>query len=298
MCGDGPTLEHEVMWDMEGASATDRWKAIVGQFYKRSFTNESDKLLALSSLAKTLAPQFPWPAQTQTQTQTQHGQGHDGPAYIAGLWRSDLLQGGQQLAWRLHYNYHDELQPPSSYIAPSFSWASINFIPQSSAAQPTVLLTMEQTTYNPLLCEVVDVGRELVFPGSEFGAISSAFLTLRGPLLPCALEFHAQHQTPQLSLAACAQTSPAVEISHWERDILFDCPLSQHTLENGDKTILRSKTRGTFASTDISLLLLGTDGMEIDGLILGRQCAEGYQRLGFVRVDIKKNHPRHGYAMV
>jgi len=52
------------------------------------------------------------------------GQWAQGDSYVAGLWKQDLQA---RLAWNLVVQNLDELLPrPTTYRAPSFSWASVD----------------------------------------------------------------------------------------------------------------------------------------------------------------------------
>ncbi|KAL8695077.1 MAG: hypothetical protein Q9218_000355 [Villophora microphyllina] len=84
-----------------------RWYWIVRNYSPRRFTYDTDKLPALSGLARLFKRLYVPEDQ-----------------YIAGLWRSDLLHG---LLWMAH---DDTLTSrPSGYCAPSWSWASIQGTP-------------------------------------------------------------------------------------------------------------------------------------------------------------------------
>ncbi len=78
------------------------WYSMVEDYTKRSITQHSDRLPALSGLAKATARE-------------------SGDEYLAGLWKSGLIEG---LAW-CGSQGAETLQEPGAYIAPSWSWASI-----------------------------------------------------------------------------------------------------------------------------------------------------------------------------
>lgn len=81
-------------------SLRDRWYELMEDYSSRALTNERDKLPALSGLASKFEKYFP------------KGQ------YLAGLWSSHLPS---VLLWRtIHHS-----RRPTSYIAPSWSWASL-----------------------------------------------------------------------------------------------------------------------------------------------------------------------------
>ncbi|KAF2266549.1 HET-domain-containing protein, partial [Lojkania enalia] len=84
-------------------------KSVVRQYSVLDLTLETDRLPALSGLATTI----------RSMTRDQ---------YLAGLWVSDLSQG---LLWTPFHRAENTYRPskslvPSKYLAPSWSWASLN----------------------------------------------------------------------------------------------------------------------------------------------------------------------------
>jgi len=79
---------------------------MVNAFTKRKLTHESDRLPAISGVAK------------EIQLQT-------GDEYLAGLWRQDL---SHELLWKVDYLFaakDSTWHRPAKYRAPSWSWAAI-----------------------------------------------------------------------------------------------------------------------------------------------------------------------------
>ena len=74
------------------------WRGLVAEFSRRKLTVSSDKLPALSGLARSFGAAL-------------------GDEYVAGLWRGDLVRG---LLWVL---FHDS-GAPAMWRAPSWSWAA------------------------------------------------------------------------------------------------------------------------------------------------------------------------------
>jgi len=88
------------------AKAVGRWASIVNEFTRRNITRGSDRLPALSGIAK------------QIQLET-------GDEYLAGLWKKDLRY---DMLWKVSILFSketDEWKRPANYRAPSWSWASI-----------------------------------------------------------------------------------------------------------------------------------------------------------------------------
>lgn len=88
------------------------WYDIIGLYSDCQLSYEKDKLVAVSGMAKVLTARL------------NDGRGDE---YVAGLWRSDLLQG---LLWgRLLRDIGDPLRTarrPEGYRAPTWSWASLD----------------------------------------------------------------------------------------------------------------------------------------------------------------------------
>lgn len=86
------------------------WNEMIDKFTNCRLTQKSDKLIALSGLAKDLSLQSILDSEYE----------HLG-VYLAGLWRSKLCE---QLLWKTSMNLSTARSP--DYRAPSWSWASIN----------------------------------------------------------------------------------------------------------------------------------------------------------------------------
>jgi hypothetical protein len=95
-----PSLE--TLSEDETRQLIDYWYLIVEQYIPRSLTYSTDRLPAISGIAKTIAAATNY-------------------TYIAGLWREDLLRS---LCWQIGIG-RTRARRPSQYIAPSWSWASI-----------------------------------------------------------------------------------------------------------------------------------------------------------------------------
>lgn len=80
------------------------WRLCVEDYSGRVRTAETDKLTALAGVARRIHKQ-------------------SGDVYLAGLWRSDIKV---QLCWRTVADTSQRPVWPSCYLAPSWSWASLN----------------------------------------------------------------------------------------------------------------------------------------------------------------------------
>lgn len=142
------------------------WRKIVSEYSKKELTYETDVLPALSGLASLI----------QTAT---------GDQYLAGIWRSDLPQ-----ALRWVPDSPDWL--PSTYLAPTWSWAC------RKKSSPITYLSSTEVQYK---VKVLDAG---VTPDSEenpFGCVSDGFLKLEGLALRCAFDEHPHFKSSSSSAA-------------------------------------------------------------------------------------------------
>ncbi|KAE9378648.1 HET-domain-containing protein [Stipitochalara longipes BDJ] len=128
------------------------WLELVAEYSKRSLTVQSDKLPALSGLAKLYHESTKFD-------------------YLAGLWRQSLL--GDLLWIATSYSKGTHKEPPSLYTAPSWSWASLN------------KRIMPHGRYGAeVIAEILDAQISLKNPLAPFGEVTGGSIVLRGPLLP------------------------------------------------------------------------------------------------------------------
>jgi hypothetical protein len=122
------------------------WENIVREYSRTQLTNITDRLIALSGLAKRMKAMV-------------------NDDYVAGMWRNALPD---QLFW--HVLFPDPRS--ATYIAPTWSWAS-------AAQEVTFHLATNKTTED----FVVDVQLEYLSE-DHTGAITSGYLDLKGWLRP------------------------------------------------------------------------------------------------------------------
>ncbi|KAI8649754.1 HET domain-containing protein [Fusarium keratoplasticum] len=256
MCGQPASEDYHGLWGETHPTIINQrpWESLAEEFSHRGFTKDTDKLVAISSLAKKLAPEFPAP----------NGQA----AYVAGLWRSKLVQ---QLSW---YVFDKLGRCPDNYIAPSFSWASLNFDEGGISFAP--ILTH-------FFCRVLDVGTTLVFEGNEFGSVSSGYVSLQGPLISCAVLLRLDSggciEEPRLVIKQ--KMAPKLEVGATN----FDCPLCECVLDTGCESLQRSRglEHSAVGGFSAGLLILGQyDHGHLYCLILGQLNRNEYQRIGHV----------------
>jgi hypothetical protein len=130
----------------DAADAYDYWNYIVLRFARTNITYETDKLPALSGIAKIM----------QEETNDE---------YIAGLWKNDLPAG---LLW---CPIPSDAPRSQTYIAPSWSWASLN--------RAILPFAQDKRAYASLA--IVDVQTQLTTT-NPFGEVCSGSLTARGPV--------------------------------------------------------------------------------------------------------------------
>lgn len=138
------------------------WYHIVEEYSKRSLTQPTDRLPAISGLANSFRKQI-----------------HRRSKYVAGLWSEDLLQA---LLWRREpsvYNVERASQIDSSfsqdYIAPTFSWASC---PAPVQYMPIYSIKDARYTTEVLDCNTTPLGAD------DLGQISSGWIKVQGPTIP------------------------------------------------------------------------------------------------------------------
>lgn len=139
-------------------SPIDLWAAVVNAYTKTRLTYSTDKLVALSGLAKTISREM-------------------NCDYFAGLWKSHLVS---QLLWYIEPSFDQRdrtFSNPGEYdprnSAPSFSWAAVD-VAGHGVAYP---VTSNQKLFVTVQDTVVDP------PSNDpFGAVTSARVTLHGKL--------------------------------------------------------------------------------------------------------------------
>lgn len=127
---------------MSAQQTLEVWWPLVEQYSSRQLSHPSDKLIALSGMASKFEAKM--------------------GRYVAGIWID------RDLAWNLSWRVDGTTERYSSYVAPTWSWASISGSickPRSTGATSTIALIDFET------------GQLGV---NKFGAVSNAHLTLKG----------------------------------------------------------------------------------------------------------------------
>jgi hypothetical protein len=134
------------------------WYDLVEDYTQREFKEISDRLLAISGLARI------------------YGDMIRNPTYVAGLWKEDLIRG---LLWHVEgttlipKGSADNI-PISHEAFPSWSWASVGY----------EVVKNDLKTENSLraLSEIENIQIDLVDLGDPFGAVKGGSVTITGPL--------------------------------------------------------------------------------------------------------------------
>lgn len=189
--------------------AWDAWIKFVEAYSQRSLTFSSDRLVAISAIARAM--------------QHQLGDSNDSPSsycYNAGLWRSTLLP---ELCWIVDWSLVSTATvPPVSKSSepeggpPSWSWGSTShpvFFPFTGA--------LLQERFTRLLVRLVHVETTPLpsFAQDPFGQVSGGVLTLKGRLIPVRiikLESREQGQPKEaLWKLADADTGTPIQPAVW-----------------------------------------------------------------------------------
>ncbi|KAF2124911.1 HET-domain-containing protein [Dothidotthia symphoricarpi CBS 119687] len=141
------------------------WLSARGEYSRRNITYQTDRLLAISAIAQEIGRVY---------------QGR----YLAGMWEHDLAV---DLGWKVarEFNEGDETILPrlraKEYVAPSWSWASVDGSVESYADNSGG----ETMDFQVVSCDV-----ELAVPGFTHGAVKSGVLAVKGRICTCFWRWH------------------------------------------------------------------------------------------------------------
>jgi hypothetical protein len=282
ICGENPAEQTEPT--AETVTMQETWEDIVEDFSRRGLTVETDRLVAFSGIARRFAPIFDDAAEG------------DESSYVAGLWRSDLVK---QLPWISMSPYLDDatgFYNPGCFVAPTFSWASVPGVlyPKRPMVRDGVRVQFES------LCDVLDVETKSEAIDNRFGKVSSGFVTLRGPVIPCIVEpakpREGQDSSPPYSYhVEVHKVLP--ELMSVDTSFHPDYHISEVTTVDGE-TILQRKTSQSEPKPSgerrASILLLTRYDLSrvYMGVIVTPQIGtNGYQRLGYIQITASDEIP-------
>jgi hypothetical protein len=165
----------------EKERASGRWAYIVNQFTGRKLTRDSDRLPALSGLAK------------EIQLET-------GDEYLAGLWKKDLRY---DLLWEVDVMFSaggTEWKRPAKYRAPSWSWASIEG-PVTLSLKSNLAIQGPEMRERPQGFQLLEAKVDLV--GLDpLGGVSGGYLKLHAGLTKVTIRERIWTTKENLSLSA------------------------------------------------------------------------------------------------
>ncbi|KAF4781816.1 hypothetical protein HER10_EVM0003646 [Colletotrichum scovillei] len=230
------------------------WSKIVEEFSQRTLSVPGDRLLAISGVAQTLGNLVNPSGDIDTSP------------YAAGLWNTHLLP--LQLLWMPKKPLTPQLS--SSYIAPSWSWASfpgavVWHLPDLTHLDSSITSRADGIGLSPLP-EVVAVSVEPVIDVAPYGGVVSGCITLRGKA------FSRMNEV----------------ITPWHIQMRFDSGAELHSLKDLPSEFICFHILGYVIEDDSPLdhhdQRLGKNSQ---GLILGRAQDGTYRRVGlYVGLDI------------
>jgi hypothetical protein len=222
-----------------------QWAEIVRFYSQGKLSVETDKLIAISGVAKYMQSMLRSDEPLQ---------------YYAGHWSHDFER---QLTWSASPFCVGNRQP--TYIAPSWSWASYNggvIFPYPHR---------RQTLWANLIS--MDIHHE----SDSFGAVSSGFIRMRGPLCRAVTAYATNHMHEE-GPKTLRLLGSGVEIECV--DLIFDESNEMDIIEDGAEQQNHLVMFGIVQSED-------TDDRPFEGTILrltGLQRGQ-YKRIGAFRVD-------------
>lgn len=139
------------------------WLDLIFQYTRKKLTEDGDRLPAISGIADRLLPLI-------------------NDTYVAGLWRSHMLEG---LQWIVSEDQNDTItstRRPKEYVAPSWSWASVQG-PLSNAKDRMGKWEThwDLETWESAI-QIIDVKTDLRHKDNPFGQITPGSLRVRARL--------------------------------------------------------------------------------------------------------------------
>ncbi|CZR66357.1 uncharacterized protein PAC_16258 [Phialocephala subalpina] len=238
------------------------WHGQAVEYTRRQLTCAPDKLPAISGIASVLHPVT-------------------GSKYLAGLWVDNLVN---DLCWeRVDVGEVEKRRPswviPSSYRAPSFSWASVD----GAVFYNEDCLSQDWTGHAAVLDTSIKLSGN-----NKFGQVEYASIRMRGPFSSATLS--SRHDVPDNSFPYYDLFDPDGE----KHEFLADVLLQLSTCEGGVSSIGRatSKLDHLLEKAPVRVLSLGHIWYEDEKetwyvqycLVVGQSSTEptSYERLGLI----------------
>ncbi|EXJ55071.1 uncharacterized protein A1O5_12810 [Cladophialophora psammophila CBS 110553] len=230
------------------------WHRIVAQYTLRKLTVASDKLPAISGIAK----------KVQAATKS---------AYLAGLWRDNLVE---DLLWASAPHLESPHIAPrlDGYRAPSFSWASVD-----TQIQPFEDCKDEDVELSPH----ISIARAscTVFGLNPLGEVTDGFIDLCGPVAEATLVAPEHYKFGyQLMTTGCGA---AIDVS--PDSLLVEDAIENETGPHQATTVRRGKEGESYKPFKVPVWCLSVAGYScgwISGLVLTKssQVRGAYERIG------------------
>ena len=144
-----PSLNVGEESQLEGANHQ-TWNSLLWAYGQRKLTKATDKMVAISGLAKLFAQQL-------------------GAEYVAGLWSDDLIEG---LAWQGLGSGKQLSEASSEYIGPSWSWANYDGI-AATGVRPKGFKDV---------AEIKDWHVKVKTDANPYGEVENAWIRIRAPM--------------------------------------------------------------------------------------------------------------------
>ncbi|KAK4175151.1 heterokaryon incompatibility protein-domain-containing protein [Triangularia setosa] len=292
MCGDNVSKEYMAQWGRcnepsefkSGGSSLDpllRWTAMVSSYFGKYVSLSTDKLVAISGLARMLEPTLKLHATAIR--------------YHAGIWE---CASQDATVYQLCWESNNGINTPGvhdTYIAPSFSWASLDTNPWNDIWWPKSIGPRMES-----ICRITKINTTLVREEDIFGRVSAGYITIQGQVRECFIWWNPSGdqsaESFKLHLEPMKDNFLRIEDPRW--DVRPDCFLSQFKLDSETSSVQRSRSESAFGRTGAKVVLLGYErncrDSNVTGLLIAPQIIKhhgindrtarvGYQRIGMVR---------------
>ncbi|KAF6785733.1 heterokaryon incompatibility protein [Colletotrichum sojae] len=208
------------------------WNRIAQAYSDTRLTKSSDKLIALSGIAKQFATRV-------------------NDRYVVGMWRKYLASS---LLWHVDRESQIDGSPskrPEAYRAPSFSWASVDG-----------RISLIEPTQSGLLIEVVDVHLDFV-SGDDTGLVKGGHLLLQGHVRPFRMVVRYILELQRLFLQVNGVIVKESGKQDWESGPLVHLDVGQRSFEDENNAnglyYIPTQTQSTPGGYVSYLLLVSVD---------------------------------------
>ena len=232
------------------------WSALVGQYSACDLTYESDKLIAISALARWMM-------------RILKSQGSK-DVYLAGLWKNDLENG---LLWsvnsRARGTAEGGVRIRTDTPSPSWSWTSNH---SAKIWYPYRFIDPDETRNKETPSIIIEEVR--TFPiEDEFGLVNGGFIRLQGPL--CKVEVFADIHRYTWAFDSDKELSDFETVVSWD-----SCQDSKESRESLVLMVIRTNQHDEILSGRIEGLLLS----------LTRKHYGQYTRVGRLDLELGDDH--------